>query len=230
MNKRGKTRRLSYGKVIFSLVISILLWSAVTNAWGYSSLIFGSENIYGSFIYNHISRFIWSLMAIVLLKAYSEDIPVKPKELFKNKPDMKPFLITAAAIIAYHIAAMLIYHGGIWINPDMKLFETLSTFVMVAYAEEIVYRGWGMNALSAFVSERKANVISCVFFVILHLPAYVIRLFSGGTISAPAIMTQCAMVFVLGLLFGYLYNKGKSLWSPMAVHFLGDFLSVMMIG
>ena len=101
---------------------------------------------------------------------------------------------------------------------------------MVAFVEELVYRGWGLNALSAFVSERKANVVSTIFFILLHLPAYFIKLFLGSTFPTAAVATQCTFVLVLGLLFGYLYRKGKSLWSPMLVHFLGDFLGVMLIG
>lgn len=56
------------------------------------------------------------------------------------------------------------------------------------------------------------------------------QLFLGGTFPIVAVATQCAFVLVLGLLFGYLYCKGRSLWSPMIVHFLADFLGVMMIG
>nr|WP_297935269.1 CPBP family intramembrane glutamic endopeptidase [uncultured Lachnoclostridium sp.] len=119
---------------------------------------------------------------------------------------------------------MIFNHRGLWINPNFSFLNHFPTFLMVSFAEELVYRGWGLNALSAFVSERKANVVSTIFFIVLHLPAYFIKLFLGSTFPTAAVATQCA--FVLGLLFGYLYRKGKSLWSPMLVHFLG----VMLIG
>ena len=125
---------------------------------------------------------------------------------------------------------MFFNHGGLWINPDFSFLKHFPTFLMVAFVEELVYRGWGLNALSAFVSERKANVVSTIFFILLHLPAYFIKLFLGSTFPTAAVATQCTFVLVLGLLFGYLYRKGKSLWSPMLVHFLGDFLGVMLIG
>ncbi len=133
-----------------------------------------------------------------------------------------------AIIIIYNLGAMLFNHGGLWVNPNFNFLKHFPTFIMVAFVEELVYRGWGLNTLSAFLSERKANVVSNLFFVLLHLPAYFIKLYLDGTFPIVAVVTQ--FVFVLGLLFGYLYRKGKSLWSPMIVHFLADFLGVMMIG
>jgi membrane protease YdiL (CAAX protease family) len=102
-------------------------------------------------------------------------------------------------------------------------------FVMVAFVEELAYRGWGLNALSGFISERKANLVSNIFFVLLHLPAYIIRFYRGGVFPAASIATQCLMVFVLGWLFGYLFTRGRSLWSPIIIHFWSDFISSMII-
>jgi len=226
-----KVYQLSLGKVIISLIMFILLWAIVTNAWNYTGLFFGAQK--GSLvntIYDFFSRFIWAIPAIVLLSYYSKCIPVTWKQLFTNMPHMKPLIITVAIIVLYNFGAMLFNHGGLWINPAFSFFKHFSTFIMVAFVEELVYRGWGLNALSMFLSEKKANIISTLFFVLLHLPAYFIKLYLTGTFPIATVVTQCVFVFILGLLFGYLYRRGKSLWSPMIVHFLADFLSIMLIG
>lgn len=230
-NTRQRINRLSLAKVVISLIMTILLWTLVTNAWGYTKLLFDAQT--GSWInytYDFFSRFIWAAPMIVLLRLYANDVPTTWKELFTNKPHMKPLIITVAIIILYNFGAMLFNHGGLWVNPNFSFLKHFSTFIMVAFVEELVYRGWGQNALSAFLSERKANLVSNIFFVLLHLPAYFIKLYLNGTFPVAAVATQCAFIFVLGLLFGYLYRKGKSLWSPMIVHFLADFLGVLMIG
>lgn len=125
---------------------------------------------------------------------------------------------------------MLFNHGGLWLNPDFNFLIYFPTFITVAFCEELVYRGWGLNALSAFLPERTANIVSNIFFVLLHLPAYFIKFYLDGTFPVAAVVSQCIMVFILGLLFGFLYRKGKSLWSPIIVHFFADFLSVIMLG
>jgi len=230
-NAQQNTNRLSFGKVVISLIMSILLWTIVTNAWNYTQLFFGAQRgSWVNYIYDFISRFFWAAPAFVLLRLYANDVPTTWKELFTNRPHMKPLAITVAIIVLYSLGAMLFNHGGLWLNPSFNFLKHFPTFIMVAFVEELVYRGWGLNALSVFLSERKSNIVSTIFFVVLHLPAYFIKLYLNGTFPIVEVTTQCAFVLVLGLLFGYLYNKGKSLWSPMIVHFLADILSVMMIG
>lgn len=226
-----KVQKLSLRKVIISLLMFILLWTVVTNAWNYTELLFGAQR--GSlvnYIYDFISRFVWAVPAIILLKLYAKNIPTTWKQLFTNKLHMKSFIVAVTIILIYTVAAMFVNHGGFWVNPTFSFFKHFPTFVMVAFVEELVYRGWGLNALSAFVSERKANIISTIFFVLLHLPAYFIKFYLTGTFLIAAVAAQCVFVLILGLFFGYLYRKGKSLWSPIIVHFLADFLSVMIIG
>ncbi len=229
-NAPSMIKELTLSKVIISLIFTILLWTAVTNAWGYTGLLFNAES--GSLtnrVYDFCSRFIWALPAIALLKRYKSDVPVTLTALFKNKPNAKVLIITVAFMVLYNVGAMFVNHGGLWINPGFDLASLFITFSMVAFAEELVYRGWGLNALSAFMSGRKANIIASAFFVLLHLPAYIIKFFLAGTFPLASVAAQCVMVFILGLLFGFLFNKDKSLWSPMIIHFLADFLSVMLI-
>ncbi len=230
-NAQQRIHHLSLVKIIISLIMSILIWTVITNAWGYTKLLFGAQTgSWINYIYDFFSRFIWAAPTIALLWLYANDVPTTWKELFTNKPHMKPFIITVAILILYNFGAMLFNHGGLWINPNFRFLKHFPMFIMVAFAEELVYRGWGLNALSAYLSDKKANLVSTIFFIVLHLPAYLIKLYLNGTFPIATIATQCSFVFVLGLLFGYLYNKGKSLWSPMIVHFLADFLGVMMIG
>lgn len=223
-------RNLTLAKVIVSLVLTVLLWAVVTDAWGYSKFFLNfpgyswTKNLYDLF-----SRFIWAVPAIVLLLIYANNVPTTLKQLFTNKPNIKPLLISVAVIVIYNLGAMFVNHGGLWINPQFSFAKHFPMFIMVAFAEEIVYRGWGLNALSAFLSVRKANVISTVFFILLHLPAYFIQAYLGGSFPVQTIITQCTFALILGLLFGYLYSKGKSLWSPMILHFLADFLSLALV-
>ncbi|MDO4554516.1 MAG: CPBP family intramembrane metalloprotease [Lachnospiraceae bacterium] len=222
--------RFSLITVFYSLLGSILLWAVVTNAWGYTNFFHASSDSWLVYIFDFCCRFIWAMPAILLLFKYRQEIPTTLKQLFTNKPQMKPFIISVMIIAIYNVAGMFFNHGEVWINPDFHLGKHLFMFVGVAFAEELVYRGWGLNALSTFVSERTANVISTIFFVMVHLPAYMIQYFLYGTFPVETVMIQCVYVFVLGVLFGYLFRKGNSLWSCMTLHFLSDFLGVMLIG
>lgn len=128
------------------------------------------------------------------------------------------------------IAGMFFNHGGFWINSEIYLSQELPKFLMVAFVEETVYRGWGMNAFSAFMSERKANILLTVYFIILHIPSYLIKWYLYGSISIEAMLVQAIYVLIMGLIMGYLFRKSKSLIPSMFIHFWSDFVSVLIIG
>lgn len=128
------------------------------------------------------------------------------------------------------MAGMYINHGSFWINHNILISQLLLKFLMVGFAEEIVYRGFGMNAFSAFMSERKANLLSAIYFIVLHFPSYLIHWYIEGTFAITAMLTQAVYVLILGLIFGYLFRKSKSILPPMIIHFWSDFASVLFIG
>lgn len=223
--------KLKSRTIHINLIAIILLWAVVTNAWGYSDLFFeGLQDNWGTYLYGLISRAMWVIPAVILIKRYSESLPIKWKELFTNKIDWKSSIIIFFLFTIYMIMAMFFNHGGFWINPEIYLSQELPKFLMVAFVEETVYRGWAMNAFSAFFSERKANILSTLYFIILHIPSYLIKWYLYGSISIEAILTQAIYVFIMGLIFGYLFRKSKSLIPPMFIHFWTDFVSVLIIG
>ncbi|HCC35560.1 MAG TPA: hypothetical protein DEQ02_07995 [Ruminococcaceae bacterium] len=192
-----RVRHLSIRKIIITQIMFLLLWTVVTNAWEYSRFLGAESGSWGNHLYNLTSRILWAAPAIMLLQAYKKEIPTPLIRLCTNKPDIKPFIISVIVIIIYNFGGMLIYHRGLWINPEFDVPKLLLMFISVAVVEELVYRGWGLNAFSKLQSVRKANIVSSLFFVLLHLPAYFIKLIFTGTFPLAAVAVQCVMVFIL---------------------------------
>lgn len=214
-----------------SLMLSILLWTVVTDAWQYSSVLFGNmPDGWGKYLYGFLSRLLWAAPFIFLIYRNTKHISVGMKDLFLHKICWRPTVVILFLITAYAVLGMLVNHGGFWINPDILLAQELPKFLVVGFAEEIVYRGWGMNAFMAFVSARKANILSSVYFVVLHFPSYFIKWYLNGSLAISAMLTQAVYVFVLGLLFGYIFRKNRSIIPSMVIHFWADFSSVLFIG
>lgn len=124
---------------------------------------------------------------------------------------------------------MFFIHGGWRINPGIIFPQELSKFLVVGFVEELVYRGYGLNLLSTFMSGRRANIISSLFFAALHIPAYLIHWYRGQAFSLGTMLTQVTGAFILGLIFGIVFRKSKSVWAPAAVHFWYDFSFVVLI-
>ncbi|MBU9745063.1 CPBP family intramembrane metalloprotease [Lachnospiraceae bacterium ASD3451] len=218
-------------KIHLSMLLSVVLWAIVTDAWGYSSLLFGSmPDGWSGYIYGYLSRLVWAVPFIIFIFRYSAQISVNSRELFLHKIHWKSFLGFLFGITAYAIAGMILNHGGFWLNPDLNILQELPKFLIVGFVEEIVYRGWGMNAFAACMKEKKANIWASLYFVLLHFPSYFIHWYLDGTLAVSAMLTQAVYVFVLGLVFGYLFRKSKSILPAAVIHFWSDFSSILFIG
>ena len=218
-------------KIHLSMLLSVVLWAIVTDAWGYSSLLFGSmPDGWSGYIYGYLSRLVWAVPFIIFIFRYSAQISVNSRELFLHKIHWKSFLGFFFGITAYAIAGMILNHGGFWLNPDLNILQELPKFLIVGFVEEIVYRGWGMNAFAACMKEKKANIWASLYFVLLHFPSYFIHWYLDGTLALSAMLTQAVYVFVLGLVFGYLFRKSKSILPAAVIHFWSDFSSILFIG
>ncbi len=212
-----------------ALAFSVLFWSILSDAWGYSKNIRLPDG-WNTYLYAYISRIIWSAPFLLLIVKHTPAYPVFTLHFRK-----KPFFIAVITCTAYVFAVMLVNHGGLWFNPDVfsrnhGFVQTLLKYILVGFAEETVYRGFGIVRLSEFMSRRRANVTSALFFTAVHLPAYFIRWSQSGTFDWTAMLAQAATAFVLGLAFGITFHRSKSLWPPIILHFWYDFASVLFIG
>ena len=218
-------------KAHLSLIISIILWAIVTDAWNYSSILFPNmQEDWNGYIYGYLSRIVWAVPFLVLSVKKSRSLWLPAKQLFSWNVDWKSFIGVFLIITIYSMAGMYANHGGFWMNSELLLVRELPKFLIVGFAEEMVYRGWGMNAFASHFKKGKANVLAALYFVVLHFPSYFIHWYLDGTFALSAMLMQTVYVFILGILFGWVFQKNKSIWPTMIIHFWADFSSILFIG
>ena len=125
---------------------------------------------------------------------------------------------------------MALTHKGFWFNSQVNPLLEVVKFATVGFVEETVFRGWGYNALARILSDRKAVIISTILFVLLHWPAYFVKLYRFGTFDFAAMLSQSLSAFLWGIILCWLLRKEKSLWNPIIAHGLYDLMSVLLIG
>lgn len=227
MEERSE-KQLSLHKMIFSLVGFVVLWTIVTNAWGYSERFFHFR--FGNYVYAYLSRLIWALPAVLLIVRYDNSLYFSGRQLFSRPCFDKPLIIVLGISLIYVVVEMLVVHRGFWLNQEVNLPLEIIKFVVVGFVGETVFRGWGYNALRKVVSDRKAIMISTACFVLLHWPAYFIRLYRFGTFDISGIVSQSVSALVWGVVFCWLLKKGKSLWNPILAHTFYDITFVLFVG
>ena len=213
--------------ILLSLFGFVLLWAVVTDAWGYSSHL---TVTYGNYIYSYLSRMIWVSPAIWLIIRHSASLSCNGKELFSRPIFNKSLVIVLIAALVTTIAAMFINHGGFWLNPTVNIPLEIVKICFVGFVEETVYRGWGYNALSAITTDKKAVIYSTVFFVLLHSPAYFIKLYRFGTMDYSGLLMQSISAAIWGVIFCWILKKSKTIWNPIIAHIVYDVLAGLFVG
>ena len=160
----------------------------------------------------------WPLFAFFLIKRYSNDLNISLKEMIATKPKLKILLPLLVFALVYNIAGFFINSSGY--GTKMKLYDLIVTAATVGIFEESVFRGWFLNALSAFVSERKANLISSALFVLIHYPGWIFAGYELTTIAVTSIS-----VYALGLIFGWVFRKNRSIWTAAILHSAWDLIT-----
>jgi membrane protease YdiL (CAAX protease family) len=82
--------------------------------------------------------------------------------------------------------------------------------------EEVVFRGIVLTVFMGKYSERKAIIFSALGFGLMHL----LNLASGRELVW--VLGQVVWAFILGLFYGYIFVRTRSLLPPMIVHYLGN--------
>lgn len=213
------------------LLVSVLLWAAVSDAWGYSKhLLINLPNDWNRYIYGYISRLIWAIPFLFLIVKEKHRETIQPEQIFRFHFHWKSFLTVFVLSTTFVLGKMFFNHGGWWINPNIFFLQELSKYLIVGFVEELVYRGFGLNMLSNFSSGRTAIVVSSLFFAALHIPAYFIHWYCDGVFLLATLISQIITVFIFGLIFGVVFQKSKSIWPVAIIHFWYDFIHVLLIG
>jgi membrane protease YdiL (CAAX protease family) len=96
----------------------------------------------------------------------------------------------------------------------------LGTSLLVGLIEEIPYRGFILQKLEERIGFQRANLITSILFVSIHLP---------GWMALHALRTDvAAAVFILSIVFGLAFRYSGSLWAAVVTHSGNDFLSFVI--
>lgn len=163
----------------------------------------------------------WSGFAFLLIHYFKNKLSWNLKEILTKRPHAKTLLIALLIILIYYFICWAV--AGFRFHFEMNRLDYFLTVVGVGIFEESVFRGWFYNAWSTIVKEKYANIISAAMFVFIHYP----RWFQLGR-TLGDIVYGSIYVFVLGVLFGVLFRKNRSIWTPAILHSVWDALGFLI--
>ncbi|WP_195985897.1 CPBP family intramembrane glutamic endopeptidase [Clostridium sp. D33t1_170424_F3] len=163
---------------------------------------------------------IWLGCGAFLLCWNRDRLPVRPKEMLCTAPKAKVFFPMLAVVLLYYLAADLLQNGEFYLNTEQNIATLVFLFLIVGLQEELLFRGYFLNALAAGMPERFANLLSAFFFALIHVPGWMRSGMAPLEIAATG-----GMILLLGLFFGWSFRKSGSIWTPVLLHTVWDVCS-----
>ncbi len=124
-------------------------------------------------------------------------------------------LLCIGAIIL--VMMQVLFFTGVEVNIS-NLLLSLILFILVAFTEEIAFRGYILNNLMQSMNKWLALAISALLFALFHS--------SNDNVSIIALLN----IFVAGFLLGINYLFTKNLWFAILFHFSWNFFQGPILG
>lgn len=108
------------------------------------------------------------------------------------------------------------------VNFDIGI-KYWATALIVGFAEEIPFRGFLLQKLEEKLSFLKANCLSAFLFMAIHFPSYIFH-------NNKNMFIDGISVFIWGLVFGFIFNRTKSLLPGIISHSTYDLACFILRG
>lgn len=116
-------------------------------------------------------------------------------------------------------------------NP-ITLVGGIIWFLSPAFVEELEFRSFYQSKLERLFTQKQSLCIQSILFGLIHIPTdfFGAIWWNGGQ---DIIFSLLTLVFqsLMGLFFGLLFIKTRSIWPSVIAHFLFDFMiAIIMLG
>ena len=150
------------------------------------------------------------------------------KEMFTSKIQWSRDYYFLVVIIALPIVrAVQGWHlyGELGIHPDFVPARLIGGVVFVGITEEIVFRGFLLNAFLKKMKMHYAVALDAVLFTLIHYPIWIYRGFGISELLSASIF-----VLVISACFAYSFIKTRNIFIPMVLHMVWNLSIFLFLG
>jgi len=210
-------RTLTPFKIGIYIIIFFAVWS-VRELYIRPVFLNSLDGITFGLVESSIKLLVWTLPAILLIRHFHNDMWAHLKAMFTNKIKWSRdyyFLIAIIAIPIVRALSAWLASGEIGIHPDFVPARLLEAVVFAGITEEVVFRGFLLNAFLKKMKVQHAIALDAVLFTLIHYPIWIYRGFDFSDF-----LTASVAVAVLSVGFAYSFIQTKNIFIPMALHMM----------
>ena len=193
--------------------------------------------------FSGLSEFVILISAIAMIIAISTMDKELKKKLSLNNPNKKmTFLMCLIFIFIYFLRLFIgcILEGEarefieIFNLNSLKVFMSIIIFsflnIMPFIGEEYGWRAYLAPRLKEIYGVKKSILLTGFIWGIWHLPLNLFY-YSDGVLTSQiySILVQLVFCIFLGIFLTYAYNRTKSIWAPVMIHYLNNSLALLFV-
>ncbi len=214
-------------KITVMIIYSIIFYAI----WTYFELII-KDFLDGVIVNQNICQFVksgiiknivWTIPAIMLVKHYNNDMSISLKEMFNVRCNWIKFLPLFALFTVYLLVGALITNGKIAIVDEFGIDEIIIV-LFVGLTEEMVFRGWLLNATIEDDRKWKGIIINAIMFLLIHFPVWI----HDGVFISNFTSFSFVCVPVLSVIFSWTFIKSRNIYIPIIFHMYWDLWMLML--
>ena len=199
-------------------------------------------NIFNS-NFHEFSDFIILLSAIPMMIAISTMDKDLKKKLSLDNPNKKMTLLMCLIFILIYFLKLFfgcILEGEtreileVFNLHSLKVFISIIIFsflnIMPFIGEEYGWRAYLAPRLKEIYGVKNAILLTGFIWGIWHLPLN-LYYYSDGLLTSQiySILVQLVFCIFLGIFLSYAYNRTKSIWAPVMIHYLNNNLALLFV-
>lgn len=193
--------------------------------------------------FSGLSEFVILISAIpMIISIFTMDKDLK-KKLSLNNPNKKMTLLMCLIFILIYFLKLFIgcivegETSGIvevFNLHSLKVFISIIIFsflnIMPFLGEEYGWRAYLAPRLKEIYGVKKSILFTGFIWGIWHLPLNLFY-YSDGVLTSQiySILIQLVFCTFLGIFLTYAYNKTKSIWAPVMIHYLNNNLALLFV-
>ena len=211
---------IGYTIVFFAVwaIYTLLLKPLICDALGEETLI---SSLLRSGV---IKNLVWTLPAALLSTKYNNHCMVSLRAMcVQRKKDGLRWLPVFALFILYIVIGAFRIRGGIGIVDSFGV-DDIVTVIFVGLTEELVFRGWLLNATYKETDPQNKQYIAiglnALTFLCIHFPIWI----SKGTFISSFTSFGFVSILVLSVVFSVAFVKTRNIVIPIALHMFWDLL------
>lgn len=210
--------KLNKGFLITFYLIFLFVWTL--RNWGL--YVFGNSQEIQWVIFNQIVKLgIWIIPIYIIIKYFQKKNFLEYVGLKKWDINSIKLSVIASALLGIFNFTAIIARQNFnlsGLNYLLPLSIIIGTTIAAPFIEEIFFRGFILNIASENWGFWKGNIITSIFFVIIHWPNWLF--FSNFN------WFSSFYLFIFSLLCGLIVRHGKGvIWGAMLFHFVNNYIA-----